>query len=527
MSKLKEIFKKWREPSGWRPYFIIFILGFALYGQTLFFDYSYFDDQSLILENAPILSSFKNIDTVFTSDAFFSVNKYYYRPLLNFSFMVEMQVGGTLPFIYHLGNILIHILVVFLIFRLFIQLKFRTELAWFFSILFLVHPVLVQAVAWIPGRNDSLLALFVLAAFNVFLAFKEKPRLLYYLAYLGFFILALFTKETAAILPIIVIFYFTFVERKQISKTDKWLIIFGSLAVGIIWYIFRRLALGSDPVTLEILIISIYNNLPAFLVSLGKAFLPLNLSVLPILADSKTIYGLIALPLLLLALLTAKKKDWRRLCLGALWFILFLLPSLVRLNPIDTPDFLEHRLYLPLIGLFIMIAEIDWVKNLEWQKKGVKLLSVGIITLFIVLSWRHSRVFENRISFWQSAVETSPHSALANRNLGAMYYLDSQTDLAIKYYRRALEINPNEPMAHNNIGLIYSERGSYGQAEKEFKKELSLYPNYDKALFNLGHLYYKQKRLTEAAQLWQAALRVNPNYYEAYSGLLNLSNQLR
>jgi tetratricopeptide (TPR) repeat protein len=82
-------------------------------------------------------------------------------------------------------------------------------------------------------------------------------------------------------------------------------------------------------------------------------------------------------------------------------------------------------------------------------------------------------------------------------------------------------------MAHNNIGLIYSERGSYGQAEKELKKELSLYPNYDKALFNLGHLYYKQKRLTEAAQLWQVALKVNPNYYEAYSSLLNLSNQLR
>ena len=527
MSKLKEIFKKWWRPNGWRPYFIIFILGFTLYGQTLFFDYSYFDDQSLILENAPILSSFKNIETVFTSDAFFSVNKYYYRPLLNLSFMVEMQLGGTLPFIYHFGNILIHILVVFLIFRLFVQLKFKLELAWFFSILFLVHPVLVQAVAWIPGRNDSLLALFVLAAFNVFLAFKEKPRLLYYLAYLGFFTLALFTKETAAILPIIVIYYFSVAERNQVSKTDKWLIIFGSLAVGIVWYIFRRLALGSDPVTLEILILSIYNNLPAFLVSLGKAFLPFNLSVLPILTDSKIIYGFIVLPLFLLALFASKKKDWRQLGLGTVWFILFLLPSLVRLNPVDTPDFLEHRLYLPLIGLFIIIAEIDWIKNLDWQKKIVKFIALGIIILFFTLSWHHEQVFKNRITFWQSAVKTSPHSALANRNLGAMYYLDDQKDSAIKYYRRALEINPTEPMAHNNIGLIYSERGSYGQAEKELKKELSLYPNYDKALFNLGHLYYKQKRLTEAAELWQAALKVNPNYYEAYSSLLNLSNQLR
>ncbi|MEI6529562.1 MAG: tetratricopeptide repeat protein [Candidatus Falkowbacteria bacterium] len=513
--------------KGWRPYFLLFVLGFLLYTQALFFDFSYLDDQSLIIENAPIIGSFKNIGTVFTSDAFFSMTKYYYRPILNVSLMLDMHIAGMLPFIYHLSNILIHILVAWLIYRLFIKLNYSRILAWLFAAIFIVHPVLTQAVAWIPGRNDSLLALFVLAAFNLFLEFKESPKLKYFVGYLACLLLALFTKETAALLPVIVIIYFLLIDRKKISKSDKWLLVFGSLAVGIIWYIFRSFALESDPLSLKIVFDSVLRNAPALLVSLGKVFLPFDLAVLPILADAKIVYGLIILPLLLLALFFSKNKRSSYLLLGFSWFILFLLPSLVRLNPIDTPDFLEHRLYLPIIGLFIIIAEIDWIKNFDFRKRISKIIAILLIVFFMALSYRHLQVFKNRISFWQSAVSTSPHSALANRNLGAMYYLDNNLVEAEKSYRQALAINDKEPMAHNNLGLIYFDQGNYGQAEREYKKELSLYPSYDKALVNLGNLYYSEKRLTEAGDLWGAALKSNPRNYEAYSRLLNLSNQLR
>ncbi len=512
---------------GWRPYFILFVLGFLLYGQSLFFSFSYFDDQSLILNNAPILSSIKNVGEVFTNDAFFSSSKFYYRPILNLSFMLDMQVGGTLPFIYHFVNILIHILVAFLVFRLFIKLNYKRELAFLFATIFLVHPVLTQAVAWIPGRNDSLLALFILAAFNAFLSFKENPQPRYYIAYLAYLLLALFTKETAAMLPLVIIFYILIVAPRKFLKSDKYLLIIGSLAMGVVWYLFRRFALGSDPVTIKILIDSALRNFPSILLSLGKVFLPFNLTVLPILADSKYIYGLIALPLFVVAIYYSRKKNWRNLGLGVVWFCFFLFPSLIRLNLVDTPDFLEHRLYLPIIGIFIIIAEIDWIKNLDFRKKLIKSGALLIIIFFFILSFNHLQVFKDKISFWQSAVKTSPHSALAARNLGAMYYLDNNYPLALKNTRQALVLNETEAMAHNNLGLIYLDQENYGQAEKEFKKELSLYPDYDTALVNLGRLYYKEKRYDEAKELWEAALKANPRNYQAYSSLLNLSNQLR
>lgn len=521
----KEKFNNWRWLRSWRPYFLIFALGFLLYSQTLFFDFTYFDDNELILNKINILQDVKNIGRIFSSDAFLSADKFYYRPLLNLSFMIDAKLGGTLPFFYHLDNIIFHILAAMLVFCLLEKISRKKSLSFFFSLIFLVHPVLTQAVAWLPGRNDSLLAIFVLAAFIFFLNFLHQPKLKYYLGYLLFLFLALLTKETAVFLPLLVIFYFWFIDRGEIDKTDKILLLGGSGAVGFVWFLMRALALGVNPVSYSAAIFKIIKNSSALILDIGKIIFPVNLSVLPILQDSTLIYGLIVFVLLAVAWFFSKKKRINYSFFGLAWFLLFLLPSFICLT--SSVDFLEHRLYVPLIGFFIFLMEIDWFKNLDFTKKKVKIITVSILIIFSALTWWHSRKFSDRITFWQTAVNDSPHSPLAARNLGAMYYLGGQSDRAISEYKRALELNPSEAMAHNNIGLIYTEKKLYAQAEEEYKKELSLYPNYDKALFNLGLLYYNLGRKEEAGGLWQQTLIVNPNYSEAYYRLLNLQNQLR
>ncbi|MHB8903684.1 MAG: tetratricopeptide repeat protein [Patescibacteria group bacterium] len=477
--------------KNWRPYLIIFFFGFLLYSKTLFFDFSYFDDNALILDNAPILSQMENIGHIFLSDVFLTDAKYYYRPLLNLSLMFDFKIAGSLPFIFHLSNILLHILASILVFILFIKLNYKKQLAFFFSLLFLSHPVLVQAVAWIPGRNDSLLTVFILAAFISFLNFKEKPKLFSYLAYLGFLLLALFTKETAAMLPAVIIFYFLAVEPKKISSTDKYLLIGGSLAIGFIWYLFRRLALGSDPLTDNLIINSLISTWPAFFISLGKIIWPFNLSVLPILKDSSIISGLLFLPLLVAALLFSKNKRFSYLVYGAIWFFLFIFPSFIRLNPLNTPDFLEHRLYLPLIGFLIILGEIDFIKNLNFRKLSVKIITSLLILFFAFLTYSRLADFKDRISFWQSAVKNSPHSPLAHRNLGAMYYLDGRLLESEQEYQKTIALNDNEPMVHNNLGVIYLNQKKFKEAETEFNKELEVNPGYDKAILNLADLKYR------------------------------------
>lgn len=510
----------------WRPYFIIFILAFLLYGQTLFFNYTYLDDSTLILDKYEVLSNFKNVPTLFSTDAFFSGNKLYYRPLLNLSFMLDAQVGGQQPFIYHLDDIFLHIIAVALIFLFLKKIRIKTPLAFWLSLLFLVHPALTQAVAWLPGRNDSLVTIFVLLAFFVFQRFSRSGRLSAYLGYLALFFLALLTKETAVLLPVLIIIYsWTLGRDDKLSNRDRWLLIFGSLAVGFVWFLLRELALDGGKIGLAAALASIIKNLPDAFIMSGKMILPFNLAVLPVTADSSFWLSLIGWPLIISALIFSRQKRGAYLLFGAAWFLIFFLPPFLISS--DAPYFLEHRLYLPLIGFLMILGEINWLKNLNWQSRRV-IGGAAIILMFLaILTFAHSRHFRNPLVFWQSAVKESPHSPLAQRNLGVMEYFSGDLLKAAANYRQALILNPNEPMAHNNLGVIYLAQKNSKAAAEEFQAELAVNPNYDKALLNLGDLYYSAGDTTQAASYWQAAERADPEDTNAASRLNNLGKPLR
>ena len=488
--------QNWINLKSWRPYFIIFVVGFLLYSQTFLFGLTYLDDNTLILEHTSILQNVKNIKNIFSTDVFMSGggSKFYYRPLLNLSLMLDNHLGGVLPFIYHLDNILLHILTVILLFCLLDCLFKNRILAFFFSLIFLVHPVLTQAVAWIPGRNDSLLTIFILAAFLSFLKFFEYPKLKFLAAYAFFFGLALFTKETAIFLPILIIVYFISIGRKtSLALIDRFLVLIISLVPGFIWLIMHSLAFSKENIRVGSAIGSVINNLPNTLAMAGKMIFPFNLSVLPDALDSTMLYGIIALIILVVALIFSKQKRYDYLFFGATWFLVFFLPPFAISNSV--PYFLEHRLYLPIIGFLIILAEIDFIKNLNFNRRRVQLISLFVLLILSGITFYHSKNFSDQITFWQAAVKTSPHSPLAQKNLGAMYYFEGDYYQAINHDTLALSLNPREPMVHNNLGVIYMDQKKYSEAEKEFKKELEINPGYDKALNNLQDLYYRQKQL--------------------------------
>ena len=406
-----------------------------------------------------------------------------------------------------------------------ILLAFSFILAFLLALLFLVHPIMTQAVAWIPGRNDSLLTVFILASFLSFLSFSERPRLKTYIAYLVFLFCALLTKESAVFFPALVIFYFLFIEPDKVAVSDRWLIVSGSAAAGFIWFLLRHFALGGETTQYAAALLDIGQNAPALLVYIGKLLWPFNLAVFPVLADSTLLYGLIALPLFAAAWWWSRVKRNRYIIFSVLWFLLFLLPSFIRVSGL--PDFLEHRLYLSFIGFLIFLAELDWVKNLDFDRKNVKIISAVILLVLAGLTWQHSALFRDRLTFWQAAAASSPHSPLAQKNLGVMYYFDGNIGQAETYYQRALDLNPQESLIHNNLGVIYLAQHDYARAAKEFRAELVVNPRYDKALFNLGDLASREKNYTAAARFWAQALAVNPFYYEAYDRLRRLQNQTK
>jgi len=515
--------------KGRRPYFWIGLSGFLIYLQSLTFGFTYFDDNVLILDNLFFLKNIGNIFKTFTMEVFHVLHSSaaYYRPILTVSYMLDALISGERPFLYHLTSILIHVVVSILVYIFLSKFALKKQLAFLFSVTFAIHPVLIQAVSWVPGRNDSLLALFILPACIYYLEFIEKGSLKLLALHFLFVFLGLFTKESAIFaLPLMLILGMIRFDRNKLINSSLFLVT-GWIFIFLFWFYLRSIALLGGAVKYDFFTASqvIVSNLPAVLLYLGKIIFPFNLSVLPTLPDSTLIFGVATLVLVTISLAFSKKIDWKIFVFGVLWFLAFLLPAFIRPDNMYVADFLEHRIYVPLVGVLLVFSQISFLKNIDMDKRMYRLGAIAILLSLATINIIHNRNFSDRTTFWKSAVETSPTHPLSHKNLGAMYYLDGKMDEAKTEFEKSVKLNPFEPMIHNNLGLIYYRKGDYKKAEEEYFEELKLYPNYDKSFMNLGLLYYRQGKKDEAEKMWLKAVLINPDYKDAYISLFTLYSE--
>lgn len=502
--------------KGYLPLLWIAILGLGIYLQSLKFDYTYLDDQELVLQHMEKLKDFSQLGKIFNEDAFHSYQKgFYYRPLLTLSFMFDAVTGHGKFSFFHFSNILFHIFSAYFLFLLFLGLGYRRRLSFVIAMIFAAHPALVQAVAWVPGRNDSLLALFALPSLLFFIKYLKDESVKFQAFHFIFYILALLTKESAIAIPVVAFAYMLAV--KKINWKVFLINSFSWIGITFIWLVIRYKALqGSSGFSLEDSLTAIWQNLPAILPYLGKVFIPVKLSVLPAFKDlTFHLYaGIAAVGFLIYIFTTIDKKRYFFFLLGLVWFLVFLIPCLIR-ELHSVPDFTEHRLYLPIAGVFMMIAEFPAINKIK--KNWIPGL---LLLLLAVLSFLHTDNFKSRVSFWKNAVETSPSFAFSQNNLGAMYYMSGNNDQAEKYFRRAIELNPDEPMANGNLGLVLMNTNQPKEAEKFMLNEIRINPLYDNGYFNLGLLYFKASMGAYSVPYFEKTIEVNPYYTDAYKYLV-------
>lgn len=489
----------------------LILSGLLIYLPILWFDFVYLDDNVLILQDASFLSNLANILTIFRQDVFHSASQaaVYYRPIPTLTWMLDFQIAQTAPWFYHLVNLWLHLIATILV--LFFCRQFSPRLpAFLAALIFLVHPALTPAVAWVPGRNDSLLTIFALAAFLLLRYFPAKEYWqngLILLGHLLFLLIALLTKENALLIPLVFLLYLALRSRRQLFTKKTALLILGWLVVVAIYLQLRRLALfGSPPLDWPAIFRHLLAATPALLVYFGKIFLPVNLSVYPILIDSPLFWGIIALAAFVFWLIIRRQYiNWRLFGLGAVWFWLLLFSSFVRTDLKAELPLLETRLYLPLPGMLLMLLSM----GLFNQRYLVYLLIIAGFFSGIVVAY--SQNFRDRRAFWQQAVISSPRSAFSHNNLGAMYFLDTEMLSAAGEFLEARRLNPTEPLVHNNLGLIYFNRGQLELAEQELLTEISLNPDYSDAHFNLALVYEQQKKIDQAEKERQKALKLTKN----------------
>ncbi len=524
--------------NSYKPFLWIFLAGFFLYARTGFFNFSYLDDQELIINAFNFISHPSNILNFFKEDVFHTASGgAYYRPLLTISFMTDALWGGTNPGAYHFTNVLLHALAACLLFRTLAKLNFNRAQSFFYTLFFTVHPVLTQAVAWIPGRNDSLLTIFALLSFISFLSFLEERKRTQLAAHLLFLLLALFTKENAVCLCALCLFFLVFIDKKAPAAGRGGPLFAGWAAVVSIWFFARSAVLKTAIANSGFNVVgALIDNSPAVFSYIGKIFFPFNLGTLPVLKDLPLSYGLVAAGLTGYLLYVSRTKRANYIVFGVLWFLLFLLPSFIQ-STFSIPNFSEHRIYLPLIGFIFLLLEADIPGLLRLSGRAAAALGAGVLLLLSLLTFSYCGSFSDKISFWKKAVESSPSHAFSYNNLGSMYYLDGvapgRTDAerlldlanAEKFWKSAVSINPLERRVNCNLGLLYMNRGELNKAQEYFLKEIAFNPDYDIVHFNSGILYYQAGYFGKAAESWEKTLKLNPNYATAYLNLAYLHYQ--
>ncbi len=501
-------------------FFAIFFLIYLLYYHTNSFDFIYFDDNSLIINRIDRMDSlFKTKD--FILEPVFDENaSKFYRPVLNLSFLIDTVIsGGELGF-YHFSNVLMHIIAVFLLLLFLTELGCSKLSSLAASLLFAVHPALTFAVAWVPGRNDILLAIFVLLTMIFFIKSIKSAKMRDFVLMSVFFILSLFTKETAIIIPIVFASYIFFYNKigSMNKKNIVWIII--TVIIPLLFYgIFRFLTLsqGSSEVNILKIIMNIIKSFGANIWYFGIIFLTEKVILFPQL--NLHIQDLIGgfIPILIISgfcVFFRKSINFKHILFGLIWFAIFIIPTYAMGSSI----YYTHRLYIPIIGILIVLIEIVSTVYKTYPKIKLALYTFFAVLLIfmLVMSYKQSFYYKDRASFWLKAYEENPSSSVACTGVSKYYMSINNLEKAEEFALKALNKSKSKDTSIliSNLALIKHKKGENQEAEELYKKALDsgLKSKYDEYSYTgLSKIYEDKNDIEKALSIIDEGLSVMPN----------------
>ncbi len=502
-----------------------------VYGRALFNGFVW-DDEEQILNNN-LVHSISNIPLLFKNSTFNfgssgTLSGVYYRPVMMIAFAGLYQLFGPNPFWFHFLQILIHIvnsLILYLIFKRY----FKKEVSFFLSLIFLVHPANVEAVAYISALQDTLVVFFSLLAFY-FSSVIFTPILMLF---------ALLYKETVAFSMAIFLF-----GRFIFQKSKVWAYTAGFVGVGIAYIVLRFAVAGiffTPYKFAPIVQLNFWQRLamtPAiFTYYLNLFFWPVSLAVMQHwVIKEMTLTGFYlpfaaALGFLALSLtyLAVKRDKIFGFFFG--WFILGILPYL-QFFPLDM-TVAERWFYFPMIGLLGMggVVLTKTAEVIPTTRRGSPpriLLLVAVVGIILILSTRSFvRTFDwqNGLTLYGHDIQVS-HSAFdLENNYGVELFRIGKLDEAAVHFQTSIALAPTWWTNYNNLGAYYQHKGELAKAEVLYKKSI-VNGNYYLAYENLAFILIREKKYTEDIAFLEKSLQLLPQnprlitalaiaYYEA------------
>jgi protein O-mannosyl-transferase len=503
------------------PFGILIAVSIVLYIKSLNFGLTELDDSIFIKDFHDLFSDIKNLGHLFFRGVFFETDDAYYRPLLMVSFMFNKLVTGNL-FGYHVTNLFFHIAACTLLYTFLLKLKLRADISFILALIFTVHPVLSQAVVWIPGRNDSMLTTFALASFIALINFKESKKWFWLPLHFVLFFAAVLTKESGIILPIMCLAYCYLLTKTSVKEYI--ILLSGWTILSFTWLYMRSISI--DPIinpTASEYATGFIHRLPLFIHYIGKSILPFNLSVFPMQYDTNIVWGIVAIILCTAILVLNKHSNKKRIVFGGAWFVLFLLPAFFVPTQINEQAF-EHRMYLPIIGILILLSETIVFSEERFQnQKYIFWAAMGIVGIFFFINIAHQQKFKNEITFWENAVIDSPSASYAHKILGVKYFNKNEFGKSETEISEALRIDSTERYANLYYAkILLTKNPKDPNAETYLLKEETYNPGFTDNLFELAKINFEKGDKVKAQFYLEECIRFAPDFMMAKNNLIIL-----
>lgn len=486
-------------------YLILFISCLLVYFNSFNNELIYnWDDAGYILKNPYIDSlSWQNIKDIFSN--FYFSN---YQPLTLIVYAVIFKFVGTKVFLYHFVQFIFHVLNTFLVYKFISLLQEKKWISLGVALLFAVHPMHVESVAWISEMKDVLYTFFFLLALITYHYYVNKPdkKTKWYLWTIFLFILSLLSKPSAVIFSVVLLAMDLYYERLWRWKTwiEKIPFFLLSLAFGIITILAQEGAiqeLGPVLKGYERALIVIYS----YMLYLWKFFLPINLSaaypypikdggVLP------TEYFIIPIAFIALCIIVYLLRKNKKFIWGILFFTINLL-MVIQIIPVGGMIASERYTYIPYIGLSFSALTLmgKYIKNIK-----LNYIILGIVVvIFTFLAHQRTYYWRNGDVLFSDVLEKYPRYAYGYNNRGFLYW---------DHY--AIDIYKDNPQMKEK----YVEK-----ALQDFTKAISLDYTYAEPFLNRGILYYNTGRPEQALADFNRFLELKPDNPD---GLLNRANTL-
>lgn len=501
---------------------ILIITLFSFY-PSLKNGFTNWDDNAYVTNNPLIRNlSFPGIAKMFST-----AHLGLYKPLVFLSFALEYHFFKLNPAAYHTTNLIFHLLNCILVFMLIFILTASLRISFIVGLLFGIHPLHVESVAWITERKDMLYAFFILGASTFYLYYLKTKTAKYYLFSLLSFSLSLLAKPMGMFFPILILLFDYFLGIKSDKNTMLKKIPFFAIAA-----VFLMITMHSGK---KLMYGPLFNySKDVFIASYGvifyiyKLFIPVKLSCVypfPVKYGNHLPAEFLFSPLLLILLSSVaiiSLKYNKKLMFGALFFFVSILPVLQIIH--TGPEMVADRyMYIASIGLFYIIAiTIGWISDKLRNNilKGVfyALLIFALITLSF-LTRQRCEVWKNSISLWEDAVKNTSDNVLAYYNFGNAYAAIGNNREAIVKYQKAIEINPDCVDAYNNLCNTYIVIGKNREAIESCKKTIQLDPAVASAYYNLGNAYSNIGKKEEAIKAYTRTIELDGRFFEAYNNL--------